>query len=65
MAKANDIPLSKKITVTTEELAILLSCGRDSAVNIGSLAQARCNVGVKNLWYVEKIKQYINDISTE
>lgn len=65
MSKAKDIPLCEKIAVTTEELAMLLSCGRDYAANIGSMAQARCNVGIKNLWYVDKVKQYMNDIATE
>lgn len=38
MSKAKDIPLCEKIAVTTEELAMLLSCGRDYAANIGSMA---------------------------
>lgn len=64
MAK-KEIPLNEKISVSTEELAILLSCGRDNAVKIGSMAEARCNAGIKNLWNVEKVRQYMNEIATE
>lgn len=63
MAK-KEIPLTEKISVTTEELAVLLSCGRDNAAKIGSMAEARCNAGNKNLWNVAKVRQYMNDIAT-
>lgn len=58
-----DIQLPFKITVTTEELQYILSCGRDSAIQIGESAEARVQIGRRVLWNVEKIKEYINQIS--
>ena len=50
----------QKITVTTEELQAMLSCGRKTAVDIGELAEARVQIGKRVLWNVEKVKAYIN-----
>ena len=57
-------PNQQKITVTTEELQSMLSCGRKSAVDIGELAEARVQIGKRVLWNVEKVKIYINLISS-
>lgn len=57
-------PNYQKITVTTEELQSMLSCGRKSAVDIGELAEARVQIGKRVLWNVEKVKIYINLISS-
>lgn len=57
-------PDRQKITVTTEELQFLLSCGRKSAVDIGTLAEARVQIGKRVFWNVEKVKAYINLISS-
>lgn len=61
--KSNMISISEKITVTTDELQELLSCGRDSAVQIGQTAGAKVQIGRRVLWNVEKIRRYVNDIS--
>ena len=61
--KTDQISNYQKITVTTDELQELLSCGRKSAVDIGELAEARVQIGKRVLWNVEKIKIYINIIS--
>jgi len=61
--KTDQISNYQKITVTTDELQELLSCGRKSAVDIGELAEARVQIGKRVLWNVEKIKIYINLIS--
>lgn len=61
--KNQDIPNPYKIAVTTEELQCLLSCGRDSAVHIGEAAEARVQIGRRVLWNVEKVREYINQIS--
>ena len=53
-----------RLTVTTEELQALLSCGRKSAVDIGELAEAKIQLGRRVLWNVEKVKTYLNLIST-
>lgn len=52
-----------RLTVTTEELQALLSCGRKSAVDIGELAEAKIQLGRRVLWNVEKVKTYLNLIS--
>lgn len=53
-----------RLTVTTEELQTLLGCGRKSAVDIGELAEAKIQLGRRVLWNVEKIKTYLNLISS-
>jgi hypothetical protein len=57
-------PNRQRITVTTEELQALLSCGRKSAVDIGELAEARVQIGKRVFWNVEKVKAYIDLISS-
>lgn len=57
-------PDRQKITVTTEELQAMLSCGRKSAVDIGELAEARVQIGKRVFWNVEKVKAYIDLISS-
>lgn len=59
-----EVEIHQKIAVTTNELQALLSCGRVSAVQVGELAEARIQFGKRVLWNVEKIKAYINEIST-
>ena len=53
----------EKITVTTEGLQALLSCGRKTAIEMGDLAEARVQWGKRVLWNVPKVKEYINLIS--
>lgn len=55
--------MSRKLAVDTKELQGLLSCGRDTAVKIGSQAQARFQVGKRVLWNVEKVQIYLDKIS--
>lgn len=55
---------SSRLTITTEELQTLLGCGRKSAVDIGELAEAKIQLGRRVLWNVEKIKIYLNLISS-
>lgn len=57
-------PDRQSITVTTQELQAMLSCGRKSAVDIGELAEARVQIGKRVFWNVEKVKTYINLISS-
>ena len=53
-----------RLAVTTEDLQILLSCGRKSAVDVGELAEAKIQIGRRVFWNVEKIKTYLNLISS-
>ena len=59
---SQDFPV--KLTVTTEDLQKLLGCGRKSAVDSGEMAEARIQLGRRVLWNVEKIKTYLNLISS-
>lgn len=49
--------------VDTAGLQALLSSGRKTAVEIGTAAQARVQVGRRVFWNVEKVQQYIDAIS--
>lgn len=53
-----------RLAITTEDLQIMLSCGRKSAVDVGELAEARIQIGRRVFWNVEKIKTYLNLISS-
>lgn len=57
------INVSDKLSVNTKELQSMLSCGRATALQIGTDANARVNVGKRVLWNVEKIQTYLNTIS--
>ncbi len=50
-------------TVTTEGLQNLLNCGRPTAIEIGTKAQARIQIGRRVLWNVEKVNRYLELIS--
>lgn len=63
--KSNSIPLNEKITLSTEELMTVLSCGRATAVEIGKTAQSRVVIGRRILWNADRVRNYINSISTE
>lgn len=52
-----------KMSVGTKELQSMLTCGRDTAVKIGMKAQARIQIGKRVLWNVEKVQEYLNQIS--
>lgn len=54
-----------KLTVTTERLQNILDCGRPTAVEIGSHAKARVEVGRRVLWNVSKVQKYLDSIATE
>lgn len=57
------IPAGKKLAITTEELAAMLSCGRKTAVEIGRDACACIQYGKRVLWNVERIKIHLDAIS--
>lgn len=59
----NNVDTQSKITINTDELQAMLSCGRYSAIQIGEAAAARIQIGKRIFWNVEKIKSYINSIS--
>lgn len=48
-----------RMSVSTEELQLMLGCGRKTAVYIGTEAGARLDVGKRVLWVVDKVQNYI------
>mgnify|MGYP004452915649 FL=1 len=63
--KNDSIANADKLTVTTERLQNILDCGRPTAVEIGTLAKARVEIGRRVLWNVSKVQKYVDSISTE
>ena len=47
----------------TESLCKLLDCGRHTAVQIGDLAHARITMNSRVLWSVQRVKEYLYEIS--
>jgi hypothetical protein len=56
-------PIANRATVTTQGLQEYLSCGRAAAVEVGTRAGARVNIGRRVLWNVGKIQRYLDTIS--
>ena len=54
--------IGAKLTVDTNELAGMLSCGRATAVKIGMEAKARIAVGRRVLWNIEKIQSHLDRV---
>ena len=61
--KFAEVDITQKVAVDTNELRGLLSCGRATAVKIGTEAGARMQFGHRVLWNTEKIRAYLNSIS--
>lgn len=55
--------LEDRRMVDTNGLQAMLSSGRKTAVEIGTAARARVQVGRRVLWNVKKIEQYLDTIS--
>ena len=54
---------AERRTVDTVGLQAMLSSGRKTAVEIGTAAGARIQVGRRVLWNVKKVQQYLDAIS--
>lgn len=61
--RPNDLPPDQCLAVDTENLCKLLCCGRQTAVQIGDLAKARITMNSRVLWSVQRIKEYLYEIS--
>lgn len=59
------IECKDRLAITTERLQGVLDCGRPTAIEIGTLAKARIEIGRRVLWNVGKIQRYLDGISTE
>lgn len=55
--------VTEKKTVDTNGLQNMLSCGRKTAVEIGTAANAKISVGRRVLWNVARVQSYLNAIS--
>lgn len=63
MNKKSATVSGSEILIDTNELMRRLNCGRQTAVKIGTAAQARIKVGRSVLWNVARIQKYIDTIS--
>lgn len=61
--RVSELPINERLTIDTAELIRVLSCGRQTAVEIGKQAGAEIRLGKRQLWNVEKIKKYLDAIS--
>ena len=51
------------VLIDTKELQKVTSCGRDGAINLGTAAGARVQLGRRVLWNTAKIRAYLDQIS--
>lgn len=54
---------NQRKTVDTFELQSMLGCGRKGAVDIGTAAGARVQIGRRVFWNVKKVQQYLDAVS--
>jgi len=52
-----------KLLVDTNDLKLMLGCGRATAVTIGVAAGAKIRINRRVLWSMERVKEYINSIA--
>ncbi len=52
-----------RVTLTSDELALFMGCGRKAAVSAGMEAGARVQIGRRVLWNVKKLQKYLDSIS--
>lgn len=56
--------LTDRISVSSEELALILGCGRKMAVETGTAARAKVQLGNRRvLWNVKKVQEYLDALS--
>lgn len=60
---AKNNSFDNRITVTSDELALFMGCGRKAAVSAGTEAGAKVQIGRRVLWNVKKIQEYLDAIS--
>ena len=63
MNKTSTRESNEQITVDIEKLSAMLSCGRATARKIGEQAEARICIGRRVLYSVDKVKNYICNLS--
>lgn len=55
--------LTERGAITTDELRAVCGCGRNTAVEIGTKAGARIQIGRRVLWNVRKLQDYLDKVS--
>lgn len=60
--KAPAIDLTNRLLVNTQELMLLLGCGRPMAAKIGEEAGAKIMLGRKVVWNVTAVKKHLDRI---
>lgn len=61
--KTNTPNHTLKRLVDTKHLMEILDCGKNTAIKIGTLANAKVCIGRKLFWNVKLIQQYIDSIA--
>ncbi len=56
---------SSTVTTDTTGLMKVLCCGRDTAIKVGTAAQARIQVDKRVLWHLPKIYKYLEKTARE
>lgn len=59
----NGESINDRYAIDTAGLQKYLSCGRGTAVDLGTAAGARIQIGRRVLWNVSKIQKYLDEIS--
>lgn len=54
---------NQQVAVDIERLSAMLSCGRATARKVGEQAEARICIGRRVLYSVDKVKQYLSNLS--
>lgn len=57
------IGIKDKIAVDTKTLQVMVGAGRKSAVEIGTAAGARIQIGRRILWNTRKVQRYLDALS--
>lgn len=63
MNKTRKRETSQVLAVDIENLAAMLSCGHATARKIGEQAQARVTIGRRNLYFVDKVRAYLESLA--
>lgn len=61
----NTIINNGTITTDTAGLMQMLNCGRVTAVQIGTEAQARIQINKRVLWHIPKIREYLDALARD
>ncbi len=57
------VEFNDRLAVSSETLAQLLDCGRNSAIQLGKSANAEIRIGKRLLFNVRKIQQHLDKLS--